>query len=287
MGRWRIYVPEGQATPQLELVKLGFANLIASHPDRVISATRLDGIGWDLDPQVPLSHVLSDEDPVDDAPLELAVGPHREREGIKELETLASLAMAELERLGVRIQTPVGTQTLERWVYFVTEVLGSDQAYRTRLEDCGFHRLSRNCIYRVENFTKASLLALERAFATPAPKPRASVCHSEDFTSVDWFGQLHQFAKGRQAETVKALWREFEKRPGFGLSEKTIGAMVDSQADNFRLEHVFRGHPTWRQFIRPIAKGVFALVTPEILASTREAQAAHRLAHEANVKLRA
>jgi hypothetical protein len=90
--------------------------------------------------------------------------------------------------------------------------------------------------------------------------------HADDFTWIIFAEIKHNFAKGNQSESIKALWGSWEKagrRDGCGLSEKTIGELCGSGADDFRLAHTFRDHPAWGSIIRPAAKGVFALFRPE------------------------
>ena len=89
--------------------------------------------------------------------------------------------------------------------------------------------------------------------------------HSEDFTSIIWFGIRYEFNK-TQAECVKLLWAEWEKG-GLGLSEKTIGDKIGSANNRYRLAHTFRpkeggSHPTWRTMIQSVRKGIFALRAP-------------------------
>lgn len=68
---------------------------------------------------------------------------------------------------------------------------------------------------------------------------RKQVSHSDDFTSVCWFGKRYQFTMGQQAAAVRALWEAWATG-GHSLSELTIGEKVDSGNDHFRLIHVFR-----------------------------------------------
>jgi hypothetical protein len=92
--------------------------------------------------------------------------------------------------------------------------------------------------------------------------------HSEDFTSVNWFGTHYTFSKGQQAEAVRALWVEWE-RGGHGLSQEKLAEKTDSQSSASRLSHVFRNrngpghHPAWNTMIRQVRKGVFQLVPPQ------------------------
>jgi len=90
--------------------------------------------------------------------------------------------------------------------------------------------------------------------------------YSEDFTSVNWFGQKYQFNK-TQALCVQILWGEWNNNKEFGLSEKTICEKIGSAADNYKLKHTFRSrdglHPAWGTMIQACGKGIFRLVEPE------------------------
>lgn len=93
--------------------------------------------------------------------------------------------------------------------------------------------------------------------------------HSEDYTSVTWYGQEFGFNK-TQAECVRLLWEAW-KQGTPRLSEKTIGERIGSSADGYRLRHTFRQtkdgktkmHPAWENMIQPAGRGVFQLVRPE------------------------
>ena len=93
-----------------------------------------------------------------------------------------------------------------------------------------------------------------------------STRHSEDFTSVVWFGEQYQFNKGLQAASVKCLWKAW-KNGTPSLSQETIGERSGSAASNFRLAHVFRNlgktHPAWGKMIVSAGKGMFKLAEPE------------------------
>ncbi len=95
--------------------------------------------------------------------------------------------------------------------------------------------------------------------------------HSDDFTSVNWFGTRYYFTKGNQAETVKVLWEAWESG-GHSLSQETIRARIESNDDRFRLSHVFRmkkkdggyeQHPAWGSMIQEVTKGSYHLVSPD------------------------
>ena len=63
--------------------------------------------------------------------------------------------------------------------------------------------------------------------------PPDMVRHSDDFTSVVWFGQTYQFAKGHQAGAVRCLWEEWERGTPT-LGQETIAERLDACA-SFRV----------------------------------------------------
>jgi hypothetical protein len=89
-----------------------------------------------------------------------------------------------------------------------------------------------------------------------------SASHSEDFTTVDWFGTAYVFDDGLQAKAVECLWSEYEKG-GHGLSEKSIGERIGSASSNYRLGSTFRNHPAWNSMIVKVRQGVYRLKRPE------------------------
>ena len=102
---------------------------------------------------------------------------------------------------------------------------------------------------------------------TTAAMQHESISHSEDYTSVNWYGTAYTFSKGHQAEAIKALWAEWSKG-GHGLSEKTVGEKIGSSSDRYRLAHTFRmkngkPHPALGTMIRSVGKGVFAICAPD------------------------
>lgn len=58
--------------------------------------------------------------------------------------------------------------------------------------------------------------------------------HNDDFTQVIWNGKEYEFDRLQQALAIKYLWENKRAR------EKSIGEAIGSEADNFRLIHVFR-----------------------------------------------
>lgn len=101
---------------------------------------------------------------------------------------------------------------------------------------------------------------------SPKAKKKPGYTHSEDYSSVVWFGKTYNFTK-TQALCVKHLWSEWEKSEGLSLSEKTIGEKIGSAADNYKLKHTFRvkrnnkscQHPAWEKMIVSSGKGLFCL----------------------------
>lgn len=88
--------------------------------------------------------------------------------------------------------------------------------------------------------------------------------HSDDFTSVIWYGEKHEFNK-TQAEAIKHLWAEWEKGE-LALSEKTVGEKIGSDNNNYKLAHTFRTngkrHPALGTMIHPLGKGKYRLGAP-------------------------
>ena len=91
--------------------------------------------------------------------------------------------------------------------------------------------------------------------------------HAPDFMWVRWGGVVHGFSRGRQADAVKLLWRDWE-RGGRGLSAEMLAQMIGCSTYQFRLRDVFRRrrpdggwelHPAWGTLIVPASKGRFTL----------------------------
>ena len=112
---------------------------------------------------------------------------------------------------------------------------------------------------------------LKNSTAAPAKPLSTKPTCSPDFTSVDWFGTRYTFAKGNQAESVRALWEAWANG-GHSLTKETIGDRIGSTASRFDLAKVFRRkaaaggyepHPAWGTMIRPDSKGSYRLTPPE------------------------
>lgn len=105
--------------------------------------------------------------------------------------------------------------------------------------------------------------------ATTHVESAAPASHSEDFTSVNWFGTRHTFSKGLQAESVRALWAAWQNG-NHSLSQATIAEKIGTSADDFQLSKVFRRrrsdgpgyeqHPAWGTMIQREEKGTYSLV---------------------------
>lgn len=103
---------------------------------------------------------------------------------------------------------------------------------------------------------------------TEAKVPRTS--HSQDYTSVNWFGTRYAFAKGNQAKVVEVLWAAWEQDE-HSLTQETIGAEIGSSANRFEMRKTFRRknthgryepHPAWGTMIQEDSKGCYRLVGP-------------------------
>ena len=155
--------------------------------------------------------------------------------------------------------------------------------------DVAFEVACLNLRERISNLTERDHPALEKCLADVCadlkvppqaaseggePPEKALPTHSDDFTSVDWFGTRHKFTKGLQAETVRVLWGEWEVG-GHSLSQETIGIKIKSSANSFQLRKVFRKripnnkyemHLAWGKMIQQAKKGNYHLVPPGNLA---------------------
>jgi hypothetical protein len=102
---------------------------------------------------------------------------------------------------------------------------------------------------------------IANAHAALVQKRRASVCGVDG----SWLlagGVRYTFPQPRQAHAIKLLMEERERAggvDGHGMREKTLGELIGSQSDNFRILEVFRGHPALRTVLRKTGKGVWAL----------------------------
>ena len=121
------------------------------------------------------------------------------------------------------------------------------------------------CMFRAELlvFSAAENILLcqyDCDMPAPAAGPVEPVgpSHNADFTMVNWYGTEYTFSPGLQAGAVKALWEEWEKT-GLGLHQESVRERIDAERDNFRLSHVFRGHPAYGVMILPCGDGKYRL----------------------------
>lgn len=136
----------------------------------------------------------------------------------------------------------------------------------------------RSCISRITNDDKEGMNRMlhdvavdlklhceEEEAVRVSKEEQLQAHHSDDYTSVNWFGITYHFNK-TQAECIKFLWIEWEKG-GLGLSEKTIAEKIESADNRYRLANTFRKknksqHPAWGTMIQSAGKGIFRLVGP-------------------------
>ena len=98
----------------------------------------------------------------------------------------------------------------------------------------------------------------------PVKKKKCS--HSPDYGEVTWDDTPYKFNKS-QAIAVKLLWLAWEAPNKVGVSEKEIGAAVDSFASSFRLQDLFRMrirgqrkyHDAWNTMIYHLGSGMYGL----------------------------
>jgi hypothetical protein len=95
---------------------------------------------------------------------------------------------------------------------------------------------------------------------------KALARHSEDFTSVLWFGTSHTFTP-TQAKCVEVLWAAWENGTP-DLQQVTILDRAGSEMANTKkpsLRKLFTDHPAWDTMIQPTPglRGAFRLVEPQ------------------------
>ncbi|HEV3238224.1 MAG TPA: hypothetical protein VGZ25_14635 [Gemmataceae bacterium] len=158
---------------------------------------------------------------------------------------------------------PMGVQT---GIMRLAENVRAFQEWDTRQPFGSLHdALSAQLVTSLESVL-ADLEAGQAGEQTSATEAMAT--HSADFTTVKWFGTVYQFAKGQQADSVRVLFEAW-KNGTPSLSEKTIGEMIGSSNDQFRLEHTFKptnkktgkreAHPAWDTMIKSAGRGIFVL----------------------------
>lgn len=103
--------------------------------------------------------------------------------------------------------------------------------------------------------------AMKREREASVDPPASGANHSEDFTSVNWYGTSYTFSKGNQAESVRVLWDAWEAG-GHSLSQETIKEKIKSSAERFELRKTFLRHPAWGTMIMDVGKGMYRLAPP-------------------------
>jgi hypothetical protein len=98
----------------------------------------------------------------------------------------------------------------------------------------------------------------ESARSTSDPRAR----HSEDFTSVDWFGTRHTITS-MQAACIAVLWKAWENHTP-GLRQTTILDRAGSEMANKKkpsLAKLFEDNPAWGTMIVPVpeARGAYQM----------------------------
>jgi hypothetical protein len=108
---------------------------------------------------------------------------------------------------------------------------------------------------------------------TTAPDGRAAAVatspatHSDDYSTVNWYGTRYVFNRRQQAQVVALLWGS-EELPFPAIRVGTIRKHLGSAADVFRLGEIFRDsskgtkHPAWGTMIQQIGKGLYQLIAP-------------------------
>jgi hypothetical protein len=95
----------------------------------------------------------------------------------------------------------------------------------------------------------------------------AECTHTEDFSSVCWYGESFQFNR-TESKCVRLLWEAWSTSPGghMTLHQDTIRDGIESESETFRLALVFRhrGKPNraWGRMIHSLGNGRFYLAKP-------------------------
>jgi hypothetical protein len=154
------------------------------------------------------------------------------------------------------------------WAAWPLGLVAAEESARWRLQAAVDHPCYRKLPDSFNPLLWLSRAGRERLDFDRLGQGAARPAHSADFTSVDWFGAEYRFAKGLQAESVRALWEAWENGTP-SLSEKTIAEKSGSANDRFRLEHVFKPankktgkrepHAAWGAMIVSAGKGLFKL----------------------------
>ncbi|MCH7727582.1 MAG: ThuA domain-containing protein, partial [Planctomycetes bacterium] len=97
----------------------------------------------------------------------------------------------------------------------------------------GFESWDETYVHHRHNTANRTVLAYraEGAGREGRQPPPVKPTHSDDFTSANWFGTPHEFAKGQQAESVRVLWQAWEAG-GHSLSQETICEKIGSSAEH-------------------------------------------------------
>ena len=92
----------------------------------------------------------------------------------------------------------------------------------------------------------------------PLNPNRSRATHSEDFASVNWYGDYFEFTPAQRG-VVAALWEAWKQ----GTPAVSQEALVDAAGldGNAKLKNIFRGHPAWGTMIVPgTTKGTYRLL---------------------------
>lgn len=102
---------------------------------------------------------------------------------------------------------------------------------------------------------------------------------SDDFASVIWFGTEYQFTAPRQRQVIGYLWEQWKKNPALSTHLLRIAegaGLTDEQANRFKMQHVFRGHPAMGTMIVPTGGGRYRLSDPRYNNGATKSGKIHR-----------
>jgi hypothetical protein len=192
------------------------------------------------------------------------LSPEFERQFQRALDELEPLIEKRQQKFAALVRQMPGWEEGLSLPEFLTPLL--QREYKMSLSDVAGLTEVQMKMYVKDMVRKAKLQT--RSAMPPAD---STATHSDDYTSVDWFGVGYRFTKGQQAESVRVLWEAWQNKTPT-LSEKTIGEKIGSSGDNFQLAKVFRKkkkrggyalHEAWGKMIVRSAKGTYQLATPE------------------------
>lgn len=206
-------------------------------------------------PENPRKWLIVDEDRTNVHPYVVVKGlPKIDNDRELERQYIVLASIYDNKRRGVRLITDVWPEELQKWVW-------------SRFDRCRDYGPGRGYIQEALAYVQADLAKRDGADAASnagsEDRRRGETWFTKDFTTVGWYGQEYHFNR-TQAGCVKILWLEWQKNPEGkpAVHRTTLRDAVHSDNSDFRLAHVFRGHPAWRKMIHSLNGGKYYLGKP-------------------------